>query len=98
MSQDNWQKTSVRSKKHDQPCTESKIGSRECVVKDSYDAVKILQEWVREQGITIGDAEIVATSQKLAKKTNETPDGYSTVFKVDEKTGYVVYCYRLNEQ
>ena len=68
------------------------------MVRNSYDAVKILQEWVREQGITIGEADIVATSQKLAKKTNETPDGHSTVFKVYKVTGYVVYCYRLNKQ
>ena len=98
MSQDNWQETSVKSKKHDQPCTKPIIGPRECLVKDSYVAAGELKEWLQEQGVTVDKSNTYSTSQKLAKKTNEAPDGHSTVFKVDEKTGYVVYCYRLNEQ
>ena len=53
---------------------------------------------MKEQGIAIDDAKIVGTSKELAKKTNEAPEGHSTVFKVDEETGFVVYCYRGNEQ
>ena len=98
MSQGNWQKTSVQSKKHNQPCTSPLIGSRECVVGNFYDAVKPLQEWVREQGIAIDAAKIVGISTELAKKTNEAPEGHSTVFKVDKETGFVVYCYRGNQQ
>ena len=86
-----WTDSDVKSKKYEQPCADSIIESRECKVEPND--VKKLTDWVQEQGITIGREKSIGIAQKLVKKAR---NGHVTVFKVNEATGYVAYCYRLN--